>query len=195
VTVQQPGGDAADPQAAALRRLLAEPWGQRGDKDQQLNVALPDPDNWKRVRYRGVDNFLGFRYGKEHYGMVVVFVQESEEEQPSSEECLRRFENWGRPLARPFDVEFQAFHPSYQRFRERPVIALSVDGELSFAFSRPKFSAAWAAYSLYPHTCLISAVAVPWRDNSELAQKVRDRFVAEGFRQLQPLTDVRPARK
>jgi hypothetical protein len=195
VTVQQPGGDAADPQAAALQRLLAEPRGQRGDKDQQLNVALPDPDNWKRVRYRGVDNFLGFRYGKEHYGMVVVFVQESEEEQPSSEECLRRFENWGRPLARPFDVEFQPFHPSYQRFRERPVIALSVDGELSFAFSRPKFSAAWAAYSIYPHACLISAVAVPWRENSELAQKVRDRFVAEGFRQLQPLTDVRPTRK
>jgi hypothetical protein len=98
-------------------------------------------------------------------------------------------------LTRPFDVEFQPFHPHHAKFRERPLIALSVDGELSFAFSRPKFSAAWAAYSVYPHACLISAVAVPWRSNSELAQKVRDRFVAEGFPQLQALTDVRPTRK
>lgn len=195
VTLQQPGGDAADPHAAALQRLLDQPWGQRGDKDQQLNVALPDPDNWKRVRYWGVENFLGFRYGKEHHALVVVFVHDSEEEHPSSQDCLRHFESWGRPLTKPFDVVFQPFRASYQRFREQPVIALSVDGELSFAFARPRFSAAWAAYSLYPHTCLISAVGVPWRSSGELAEKVRDRFVAEGFPQLQPLTDVRPTRK
>lgn len=197
VTLQQPGGDAADPHVAALRRLLEEPWGQRGDKDQQLLVALPDPDNWKRVRYWGVEHFLGFRYGKEHHALVVVFVQDSEEEHPSSETCLRRFEAWGRPLTKPFDVDFQPFRPHYAKFRERPLIELSVDGELSFAFSRPQFSAAWAAYSIYPHACLISAVAVPWRSkaNTELAQKVRDRFVSEGFAQFQPLTDVRPTRK
>jgi len=110
----------------------------------------------------------------------VVFVQDSEEEHPSSEDCLRRFEAWGRPLTKPFDVDFQPFHPHYAKFRERPLIALSVDGELSFAFSRPQFSAAWAAYSVYPHACLISAVAVPWRKDAELAQKDLRAAIARG---------------
>lgn len=195
VSLQHPGGDAADPHVAALQRLVAQPWGQRVDKDQQLLLALPDADNWKRVRYWGVEHFVGFRYGKEHHALAVVFVQESEEQQPSSEDCLRRFEAWGRPLTKPFDVDFEPFRPHHGRFRERSRIALSVDGKLSFAFSRPQFSAAWTAYSIYPHTCLVSAIAVPWRTDPELARKVRDRFVAEGFAQLQPLTEVRPTRK
>lgn len=195
VTLQHPGGDAADPHAAALERLLSEPWGQQGDKDGQLIVALPDAGNWKRVRYWGVEHFLGFRYGKEHHAMVVVFSQEVEEEAPSSEDCLRHFDAWGRPQIQSFDVEFDPFHPHHARFRDKAMISLSVDGRLSLGFSRPEFSAAWAAYSLYPKTCLISAVAVPWRSSRELAKQVRDRFVTEGFLQLQPLTEVRPVRK
>ena len=127
--------------------------------------------------------------------MVVIFSQEVEEEVPSSEDCLRHFDAWGRPQIKSFDVEFDPFHPHHARFRDKPMISLAVDGRLSLGFARPEFSAAWAAYSLYPKTCLISAVAVPWRSSSELAKQVRDRFVNEGFAQLQPLTEVRPARK
>jgi hypothetical protein len=195
VTLQQPGGDAANPHAAALDRLLTEPWGERGDKDEQIHIALPDAENWKRVRYWGVEHFLGFRYGKEHHALVVVFVQDVEEQQPTSEDCLRHFDAWGRPLIKPFDVEFAPFRPHYEKFHDRALVTVAVDGKLSLGFSRPQFSAAWAAYSLYPKACLISAVAVPWRDTPELAQKVRDRFVAEAFGQMKPLTEVRPARK
>ena len=195
VNRQQPGGDAADPHAAALARLLSEPWGQRGDKDNQLLVALPDAENWKRVRYWGVEHFLGFRYGKEHHALVVVFVQEGDQERPTSEDCLRRFDAWGRPLIKPFDVDFDPFHPHHSKFKEKALVALDVEGKLSLGFSRPKFSAAWAAYPLYEKTCLISAVAVPWRTDEALARKVRDRFVSEGFAQLVPLTEVRPTRK
>ena len=195
VTLQHPGGDAADPHVAALERLLKEPWGQRGDKDNQLLVALPDAANWKRVRYWGVEHFLGFRYGKEHHALVVIFVQNVEEQQPSSEDCLRHFDAWGRPLIKPFDVDFDPFHPHHSKFRAKSLVTLDVDGKLSLGFSRPEFSAAWAAYPLYPKTCLISAVAVPWRTNHDLAQKVRDRFVSEGFAQLQPLTEEPPHRK
>lgn len=195
ITRQQPGGDAADPHAAALERLLAEPWGQQGDKDQQLLVSLPDAGNWKRVRYWGVEHFVGFRYGKDHHAMSVVFVQDAEEQQPTSEDCLRHFEAWGRPKIKGFDVVFSPFHPHYAKFRERPLIELSVDGQLSLGFSRPEFSAAWAAYSLYPKACLIAAVAVPWRTRSDLAKLVRDRFVNEGFPALQALSEARPVRK
>lgn len=195
VTLAHPGGDAADPHAAALERLLSEPWGKHGDKDGQLVVALPDAGNWKRVRYWGVEHFLGFRYGKNHHAMVVIFSQEVPEEAPSSEDCLKHFDAWGRPQIQSFDVDFDPFHPHHARFRDKPMISLAVDGRLSLGFARPEFSAAWAAYSLYPKTCLISAVAVPSRTTPELARKVRDRFVAEGFAQLEPLTDTRPVRK
>jgi hypothetical protein len=195
VTKVEPGGDANDPHHAALNRLLREPWGARSDRDEQVRFALPDADNWKRVRYWGVEHFVGFRYGKAHHAMLVAFVQDAEEEQPSSETCLRRFEAWGRPQIRPFDVEFGAFQPQHSKFRDRSLIALSVDGSLSLGFSRPKFSAAWAAFAIYPKACLISAVAVPWRETPELAAQVRDRFVKEGFGLLEPITETRPFRK
>ena len=195
VNLQHPGGDAADPHEAALNRLLTEPWGERGDKDEQLHIALPDAENWKRVRYWGVQHFLGFRYGKQHHALVVLFVQQVEEQQPTSEDCLRHFDAWGRPLIKPFDVDFGQFHPHHSKFHGRSLVTLAVDGKLSLGFSRPEFSAAWAAYSLYPKACLISAVAVPWRSTPELAQKVRDRFVEEAFVQLKPLTEAAPTRK
>ena len=195
VTRAAPGGDSADPHGAALQRLLQEPWGARSDRDQQLVVALPDAENWKRVRYWGVEHFLGFRYGSDHHAMVIVFVQEAPEEQPSSEQCLRRFEAWGRPQIQPFQVDFDPFKPHHDKFRGKSLIALSVDGQLNWGFGRPQFSAAWAAYSLYPHTCLVSAVGVPWRGNEALAAQVRDRFVTEGFAKLEPVSQVRPERK
>ncbi len=195
VTRAQPGGDASDAHAAALQRLLQEPWGPRGDKDQQVLVPLPDANNWKRVRYWGVEHFLGFRYGAEHHALAVVFVQEVPEAAPSSQDCLRRFEAWGRPQIQVFDVDFDPFHPHHERFKGKSLISLSVDGKLSMGFSRPEFSAAWAAYSLYPNTCLISAIAVPWRKSAALAGQVRDRFVSEGFTQFQPLTETRPVRQ
>jgi hypothetical protein len=42
---------------------------------------------------------------------------------------------------------------------------------------------------------LVSAVGVPWRGSEALAEKVRDRFVTEGFGKLEPLGQVRPERK
>ncbi len=60
VTVKEPGGDAADPHAAALERLVSAPWGTRDDRDGQVNVPLPDSENWKRLRYFGVEQFVGF---------------------------------------------------------------------------------------------------------------------------------------
>jgi hypothetical protein len=38
-------------------------------------------------------------------------------------------------------------------------------------------------------------VAVPWRDHPDLARQVRDRFVNEGFTQVDPKTPTRAMRK
>jgi len=195
VTRNEPGGDAKDPHHAALQRLLAEPLGHRKDRDNQLQVALPDFRNWKRVRYWGVEHFLGFRYGEDHHALLVVFVHEVEEERPSSEACIRRFDAWGRPQIKAYEVQFDPFRAHHARFYDRPLVGIAVDGSVNVGFSRTKFSAGWAAYSYYPHTCMVMAVAVPWRDSPELARRVRDRFLNEAFVQAHPLTETRPVRK
>lgn len=194
VTRDHPGGDSVEPHVAALTRLLESPWGHRVDKDDQLLVPLPDAEHWKRVRFFGVDHFVGFRYGKDHHAMVAVFVQKVEPADLSSEKCLRRFEQWGRPLIQPFDVDFSPFTVRHGRFRKKPVITLAVDGSLTFGFSRPEFSAAWTAYPIYPDACLVAAVGIPWRKHPELARAVRNRFVEEGFGLLNPLTEEAPYR-
>jgi hypothetical protein len=195
VTRAQPGGDAADPHAAALDRLLTEPFGERSDRDDQLLVALPDHENWKRVRFWGVDHFLGFRYGEDHHAMVIVFVEDTPEEQPTSELCIRKFEAWGRPQIKSYDVKFEPFQAHHGKFFDRPLVGLAVDGSVNLGFSRTEFSAGWAAYAYYPHACMVMAVAVPWRDRPERAKRVRDRFLNEGFPKSKPLTDTRPYRK
>lgn len=195
VTPAEPGGDAANPHAAALQRLIDEPWGTRRDRDGQLLVPLPDAENWKRVRYWGVEHFVGFRYGDERHAFVAVFVQDSPLERPSTADCVRSFEQWGRPKIKAFDVEFGAFRVHHSRFQTRPMLTLAVEGQLSFGFSRPQFSAAWAAFPVYPKACLISAVVVPWEGQRALADRLRDRFIHEGFAQTRPLTETRPFRK
>lgn len=195
VTKAEPGGDALDPQAAALSRLLEAAWGARADKDDQLLVPLPDAENWKRVRFFGVDHFVGFRYGNDHHALVAVFVQEADGvAEPTSAECLKRFEAWGRPRVRAFDVDFQPFSVKHARYRDRPRIAYTMDGSVLLGFSRPEFSAAWTGYSIYRGACLISSIAVPWRKHPDLARRVRDRFVEEGFALLEPKTEGAPYR-
>ncbi len=196
VTVDEPGGDADDPQLAALLRQLDEPWGQRPDRDDQLLAPLPDSGLWKRVRYFGVEHFVGFRYGKDHHALAIGFVQEVPVGTPvTSELCMRRFEQWGRPQTKPFDVKFGPFSVERQRWREQRLEIHAVDGRFSAAFSTTSFSAAWAAYPAYGDGCLIYAVAVPWREHPELAQQVRDRWVNEGFRLMDPKTLERAVRK
>lgn len=196
VSLKEPGGDAEDPQAAALFRQLDQAWGHRNDKDDQLLVPMPDSEHWKRVRYWGVEHFVGFRYGDDHHLLAVGFVQEVPAGVPvTTDTCMRRFEAWGRPQTKPFDVKFGPFAVHQQRWRDQRLEIHAVDGRFSAGFSTTSFSAAWAAYPAYKDGCLIYAVAVPWREHPELAQRVRDRWVAEGFARIDPKTAERAIRK
>jgi hypothetical protein len=196
VTMKEPGGDATDHQEAALYRQLDQAWGLRSDKDDQLLVPLPDSEHWKRVRFWGVEHFVGFRYGNDHHMLAVGFVQEVPAGTAvTSETCMRRFEAWGRPQTKPFDVKFGPFAVHHQRWREQRLQVYVVDGEFSAAFSTTAFSAAWAAFPAYQDGCLIYAVAVPWRKHPELARQVRDRWVREAFTQVDPKTVERAVRK
>ncbi len=195
-TVKEPGGDSTDPAGAALLRQLSEGWGVRTDKDDQLSLPLADWQHWKRVRYWGVEHFVGFRYGDDHHALTIGFVQEVPVGTPvNTDTCMRRFEAWGRPQTKPFDVKFGPFQVHHQRWHDQRLEVHSVDGEFAAGFSSTEFSAAWAAYPAYANACLVYAVAVPWRDHPDLARQVRDRWVKEGFSLIEPKTAERPLRK
>jgi hypothetical protein len=196
VTVKEPGGDSLDPHAAALDRLTNAAWGTRSDKDDQLFVPLPDSENWKRVRYFGVEHYVGFRYGDDHHAMVIAFTQAL----PAgtvmkSDTCMRHFEAWGLPQTHPFDVKFSPFDTHLGKWKGQILESRSVDGRVNLGFTASDFSGAWAAYPAYPDGCLVMAVAVPWRDHKELAQKLRDRWINEGFPLMGVASNVRPERK
>jgi hypothetical protein len=189
-------GAVDDSHEAVLRRLIAAPWGARNDKDDQIHAPLPEWEKWRRVRYWGFEHFTGFRYGKEHHALAAAFVTEM----PAgtavrSETCMRKFEAWGRPQIKAFDVKFEEFKVKWTRWRNQPLMVSYVDGALNWGLSRIEFSAAWTAYPAYPDACLIFAVAVPWRDHRGLAEELRDRWVGEGFALMDTLTPERPYRK
>jgi hypothetical protein len=195
VTRSNPGGDAPDPHEAALRRLLEAPWGARNDKDDQVHAPTPDWENWKRVRYYSVEHFTGFRYGKDHHAIGIVFVQKMPPGTPvKSELCLREFEAWGRPQIKGIDVKFGPFGTKLSRWHDQTLVIQSVDGRVNWGFVSSEFSAAWAAYPAYPDACLVYAIALPWRGHAELARGVRDRWVNEGFVFMNPLTPEAPYR-
>jgi hypothetical protein len=196
VSVAEPGGDAHDPHQAALMRELSSGWGMRNDKDDQLYVPLPDAENWKRVRFFPIDHFTGFRYGDDHHALSVVLLHDVVEGQPhNSKLCMRRFEAWARPQLKGYEVGFGPFAETKKEWQGQPIAVRYVDGYVDVGFSRRHFSAAWAAYAAYPDACLIYAVAVPWDDHEDLAKKVRNRWVDQGFQQVEPRTPRRPYRK
>ncbi len=197
VTVADPGGDAHDPHRAALERQVREPWGHRNDKDDQVHVPLPDGQHWKRVRFFGVDHFTGFRYGDDHHAVAVLLVRDApkKDEPPTSDSCLRDFERWARLQVRAYGVRLGPIGRRDSSWREQPLTIGYVDGEVDWAFSKKRFSAAWAAYAAYPAACLVYAMAAKWEEQPELARRVRDRWVQEGFERMAPLTETKPIRK
>jgi hypothetical protein len=195
VTRAEPGGDADDPHQAALRRLATEGWARGADKDHQVEVALPDTVHWKRVRYRGIPHFVGFRYGKDHHVMVLAFVVEMPEDSPvTGERCLRRFEAEARPHVRTWEVKLDRVETVTTRWDRQPLPVHLVEGQVVSLLSRKEFSAAWVAYPAYPDACLVLGVAAQWQGQPELARQVRDRFVAEGFPETVILTATKPFR-
>lgn len=196
VTLEEPGGDAADPQEAALKRQLELPWGWATDKDEQLRVPMVDQNNMKRVRYWVLDHFTGFRYGSDFYVMNVVLIQDVPKgEEMDSRTCLQRAEKWGHPQLRSWEVKFSDIQTSTTHWRNLPIVVKSVDGYVDIGFERRKFSAAYAAYPAYPDACLVFAMGVPWEKHEDLAKAVRDRWVKEGVPRMVPLTPTRPFRK
>jgi hypothetical protein len=193
VSRDEPGGDADDPHAAALLRLLREPWGWRNDKDDVVHVPLPDWKNWRRIRYWGVPTLVGFRYGDDHHAVIAVWVRPVAEG-TSSQQCLEQFESWAAPTAHDFSVDVGEAEVTRapwkgaadpQAAASGEVVIRSFHAQINTLFSKKSYAAAYAGYVMWPGTCTIFGVAVPEREQAALAEQVRDRYVKDGFWRLE----------
>ncbi len=187
VTVENPGGDAADPEWAALDRLSREPWAARRDRTNTLIIPLADARHWQRVRLWGYPTRAAFRFGDDHYGIVAIWYQPTtESDEPGA--CLTRFLDEGRPVAEAWGARItrQRRVDAVQRAGQTllPMAVEIVDAEAPGFLSDKAYAGALAAYKSWPGTCLIEGFVVVAGKHPELASKVRDRWVDQGATRL-----------
>jgi hypothetical protein len=188
ITVENPGGDSADPEEAALERLSREPWGARRDRTGSLVIPLPDARHWMRVRIWGYPTRTAFRFGDDHFGIMAVWFRPTTEDD-SPEACLDRFVAEARPSAESYGVRVVETHLVRTEHRgtrgvHRPMVVQVIDAKVPGFFSGHEYAGAVAAAPSWPGTCLVEGFVVPSDKHGELARKVRDRWVAEGAPRL-----------
>jgi hypothetical protein len=187
VTAANPGGDANDPEFAALDRLAKEPWGFRRDFWNTLHIPLVDWKNWQRTRIIANPTRASFRYGKEHYAMATIFYTPMEGAS-DPEACLAHFLDYASPLADSNGIQVTA----RERLRMtqaigaevRPISIELLSGRLDSILGHNDYIGAVAAYQSFPGTCLVEGFAVVATHHPSLAKQIRDRWVAEGAAQL-----------
>jgi len=189
VNMARPGGDASDPDAAALVRLLEEPLGELRDKDNQIGLHYPDSRHWKRVRYRLFEHLVGFRYSDRFDATVVVLVNDTRAGRDAdSRACIRQAETIARPRLRALSVTIGPVSETEITWRDKRIVVHSVDGAFPWGFKRIEFSAAWAAYPAYDKACLLHGFGVKHENRGDLARLVRDRWIRDVAAKVDALT-------
>jgi hypothetical protein len=183
VTRANPGGDAADPERAALERLASEPWGQQRDRFRTLNIALPDSPNWRRVKIWGQPTRASYRYGDHHYALATLWYTKTDgPDDPDG--CLAKFLGQAKPIADAYSV--QVGPPENVRSTQligdeaRPLLIQLLEGSVDTIIANNDYAGAIAAYQSWPGTCLVQGFAVVATKHRDLALKVRERWVAGG---------------
>jgi hypothetical protein len=183
VTAHNPGGDAADPELAALQRLDAQPWGMRRDKFETLRVPMTDWTHWRRVTIFGNPSRVAFQYGDDHIAVIGMAYTPIEGEN-DPDRCLQKFLDAAGPPAAAYGVrigETRLLHVDQKIDGERrPMVIKVLDGAVESLLDANEYVAAVASYQSWPGTCLIEAFAVVATNHRDLAVKIRDRWVTEG---------------
>jgi hypothetical protein len=185
--------------SAALEQLRTAPLVMRDDKQGSVRLALPDGDNWTRVKFWGVPSLVGFRYGKDHHGIVGAFVTHVDDHSLEGA-CAKSFEQFAVPTIQMFDVELSHDPPLGFAWRnpQTPKAAphiLSADllvARTATVAARDTYAASWSAYPVWKNACLIVGVAIPSRDDEPRARSARDRFAKDVFKTVEILTPDEP---
>jgi hypothetical protein len=182
-----PGGDAADPELAALTLLERQAFAPRRDRYNTLSVQLAEPRLWRRVKLWGYPTRAAFRFGDEHYGVTAVWYEPARGPDDAAS-CLKRFVAQGRAAADAFGVratEARLVHtlqvgPTGSKEMVVDVIDAAVDG----VGDAKEYAGALAAYTSWPGTCLLQGFVVTAARHRALAAHIRDRWVAEAAPKL-----------
>jgi hypothetical protein len=184
------GGNGGEEHSAALEQLKVAGIVAKSDKQNSVQVPLPDADHWTRVRFLTLPSLVGFRYGKDHHAIVAGFVTHVDDNSVQGA-CNKSFEAWALPWVEAFEVELK--HDSPTAFTWSPpavppnakkITIVDVDpvhAKTATVLSRESYEAAWAAYPAWDKACLVVGVAIPTRDDPARAKLVRDRFVSDVF--------------
>lgn len=181
VTREEPGGDAASPEVAALMRLAEEPFATSADRDGKTFVPLADAQQWRRVRFFLFDPFTGFRYGDAHHAVAGVYVIDAPKEKATSAECLRAFERWASPLVRGMEIEVTDPEPRTISWRGAPMTVRMRDATVLWGTEKKTWAGVYGAYVAWPRTCAVLAYAFSGGDDVALARRVRDRFAEKAY--------------
>lgn len=188
VTRANPGGDADDPEKAALERLLNEPFGFRKDRWNTLRVPLVDWKNWKRVRIWGHPTRATYRYGDDHRAIDTVLYTPSDG--PSDlASCLAKFTEYASTTAQAYGVRMS--EPQLIKMnqpvedQQKPMLVELREGSIDSLLAVNDYVGALAVYPSFPGTCLVRGFAVVATNHRDLALKVRDRWVREAAPGLQ----------
>ena len=204
VSKDNPGGDAVDPDKAALMRLLAEPLGALTDKFGTLRAAYPDWPNWRRVRFLGYPLRAGFRYGDRHYAIGAIWYSEAKPGD-TPESCLGRVVDKARATGKTFNLELGPItneqgtcaprlsvlepkprpanlppnaRPS-QKAVPKPMPTARTEASFATLTASGHWLAAAAAYPSWPGTCLVQGFAVDGSEHPDLAEAVVARWLRE----------------
>jgi hypothetical protein len=194
VTSKDPGGNAYDPQKAALDRLANETWGWRNDKRDYFHFPLSDWQNWKRVKYWGLPTFVGFRYGDNHRAVAALWARPVQSgDAPTPATCIARFEEWATPLAQGYSTTISNTRDSAVSWKgKNDVLVRSLDATVHSLFGNKKYYGVVGATMGWPQVCLIWGYAFKVEDAEESAKKARDRYMTEAFQQLRRMKDGIP---
>ena len=188
ITKDNPGGDAPDPEKAALLRLLSEPIAaRRRDHWNTLHVPLADWKNWRRIKIWGHPTRATFQYGKDHTALLTLRYSRIKGSN-DPERCLADFMKYASPIAESYGVRLgqsQLLKTTQQiRGESRPVLVRLQEGGVDSLVVSDDYVGFMAAYQSWPGTCLVQGFAVVSTNHPDLATKVRDRWVSEAVTKL-----------
>ncbi len=185
VTRSEPGGDAPDPQRAALLRLAKESWGWRNDKRDVVHFPLTDWKNWRRVRFWGVPTFVGFRYGDKHRAVAAMWLSRLKTDEPQRPEtCLEKVEAWGLPMADLYRTTVSMGETTRVSWQNRPVLVQKVEAHVEGLFSDEQWLAVAGATIPWPRVCMVYGYAFRVEDAPHEAAEARDRYAREAFTKM-----------
>jgi hypothetical protein len=193
ITKEHPGGDAIDPERAALERLLSEPRGQKGDRFVTLKVPLFDFHNWQRVRLWASPTRAAFQFGDERYAFDATWYVKAEGSS-EPEACLAWFERKAQPIADGYGVriaESRLAHLQQEvRGEHRAMAVKEMEGSVETVITSDEYVGALVAYQSWPGSCLVRGFAVISTNHHDLAIKIRDRWVTESAPHLAWNVDI-----